>query len=130
MPLWTVSTAGIQEQAKATNEASSRTAEINGSIQVIAGKMQTVSDNSRVAADLAEEGRVSVDHTKQEMEAIREKVGYSTQIVKEMASRSEEIGHIVDTIDEIASQTNLLALNAAIEAARAGEHGKGFCCCG
>ena len=117
---------GVQEQAAATNEASSRTAEINSSIQVIAGKMQTVSDNSRGAADLAEEGMASVESTKQEMEAIREKVGYSTRIVKEMASRSTEIGHIVDTIDEIASQTNLLALNAAIEAARAGEHGKGF----
>ena len=118
--------AGIQEQATATNEASSRTGEINGSIQDIARKMQAVSDNSRGAADLAEEGMASVEQTKQEMEAIREKVGGSTQIVKEMASRSAEIGQIVDTIDEIASQTNLLALNAAIEAARAGEHGKGF----
>ena len=118
--------AGVQEQATATNEASSRTGEINGSVQDIAKKMQAVSDNSRGAADLAEEGMISVEQTKQEMEAIREKVGYSTRIVKEMASRSAEIGQIVDTIEEIASQTNLLALNAAIEAARAGEQGKGF----
>ena len=60
------------------------------------------------------------------MRQVRENAGEVTQVMQQLANKSEQIGGIIETITGIAGQTNLLALNAAIEAARAGEQGKGF----
>ena len=60
------------------------------------------------------------------MRQVRENSGEVTQVMHQLANKSEQIGGIIETITGIAGQTNLLALNAAIEAARAGEQGKGF----
>lgn len=50
----------------------------------------------------------------------------TSDLIKNLSTRTKEIVDVVSIIEEISNQTNLLALNAAIEAARAGEHGKGF----
>lgn len=67
-----------------------------------------------------------MDEVVEEMKTIRETIGETATIMKEMADHSSEIEKVTAIITGIAEQTNLLALNAAIEAARAGDAGKGF----
>jgi methyl-accepting chemotaxis protein len=117
---------GAQEQSLAVSKASNITSQISAAILQVTANAQTSAQGATQAAGTARNGAKTVAETIRGMQAIREKVGVSSQKVQEMGSRSDQIGAIVETIDDIASQTNLLALNAAIEAARAGEHGKGF----
>jgi methyl-accepting chemotaxis protein len=117
---------GAQEQTNAITRSVEITAQISGAIQQVAANAQSGATSSERTAQTARAGAETIARTIFGMESIKDKVGLSTQKVREMGQHSEQIGLIVETIDGIASQTNLLALNAAIEAARAGEHGKGF----
>ena len=72
------------------------------------------------------EGGATVQKTIRGFGKLRDAIGGSSAVMKEMGKRAEEIGDIVQTINLIADRTNLLSLNASIEAARAGEHGRGF----
>jgi methyl-accepting chemotaxis protein len=117
---------GAQEQAESVSKATTLSGQISTAVQQVAASAQAGADGSRQAASAANTGARTVEDTIVGMQAIKQKVGLSTEKVREMARHSDQIGAIIQTIDDIASQTNLLALNAAIEAARAGEHGKGF----
>ncbi len=117
---------GAQEQAESVSKAATLAGQISSAVQQVAASAQAGADGSRQATDAAKTGVETVEQTIDGMNAIKEKVGLSTEKVREMGRHSDQIGAIIQTIDDIASQTNLLALNAAIEAARAGEHGKGF----
>lgn len=92
----------------------------------VANSLSTVSDSTKQAASLAEDGEYSVNQTVEQMKHIYESVNESNARMQELETSSKKIGIITDVIVGIADQTNLLALNAAIEAARAGEQGKGF----
>jgi methyl-accepting chemotaxis protein len=117
---------GAQEQAESVSKAATLAGQISTAVQQVAASARAGAEGSRQATDAAKIGVETVEQTIEGMNAIKEKVGLSTEKVREMGRHSDQIGAIVQTIDDIASQTNLLALNAAIEAARAGEHGKGF----
>jgi methyl-accepting chemotaxis protein len=92
----------------------------------VANSLTAVSDSTKQAASLAEDGEYSVNQTVEQMKHIYASVNESNARMQELEASSKKIGSITDVIVGIADQTNLLALNAAIEAARAGEQGKGF----
>ena len=117
---------GAQEQANEVLEAASLTSELSNIILSVAEQSKQQSVGACGAVTSTSESTEMVSNTIKGMEAIKTKVGLSSQKIEDLGKRSAEIEAIVETIDDIASQTNLLALNAAIEAARAGEHGKGF----
>lgn len=100
--------------------------EVGIGIQKIAESSSVVAESSRISAQEAKNGEVSVRQIIGQMESVK---AFSSQSAEEMKSLSASLGHVqqmVEAIRAIAAQTNLLALNAAIEAARAGEQGKGF----
>ncbi len=81
---------------------------------------------SQTSSSLAEKGRKDALAAVERMEAVRDSIMETAEIIRALGELSGEIGIIVDIIGKIADQTNLLALNAAIEAAKAQEHGRGF----
>ncbi|MDJ0766834.1 MAG: HAMP domain-containing methyl-accepting chemotaxis protein [Myxococcota bacterium] len=83
--------------------------QMTASISSIAGSVKVVEEESRIAAQTADEGGREL-----------------SQVIEGIGESGRDIGKILRIIEEIADQTNLLALNAAIEAARAGEVGRGF----
>lgn len=99
-------------QARTLEETSSSMDEINQSVQ-------NNTSFANQARSGAEEARVLVNGSTEEMSSARDAMG---RIVDSFNSISQAIA----VIDNIAMQTNLLALNASIEAARAGEAGRGF----
>ncbi|MEL7635891.1 MULTISPECIES: methyl-accepting chemotaxis protein [Sporomusa] len=92
----------------------------------IAANAQAAAGSSAHSVQQAEQGKLSLNHSIEQMGKIEQTTTAVADVVTKLGNRSREIGQIVDTISGIAGQTNLLALNAAIEAARAGEQGRGF----
>ncbi|GMA98495.1 methyl-accepting chemotaxis protein [Pelosinus sp. IPA-1] len=113
-------------QKASTNEVSKVMQNMNGGIQNVVEKTNTVTEATEKTAVSSMEGEKVVKDAIYQMQSIEDAVTDSAKVVEILGERSKEIGDIVGTISEIAGQTNLLALNAAIEAARAGEQGRGF----
>ena len=113
-------------QKASTNEVSKVMQNMNGGIQNVVEKTNTVTEVTEKTATSSMEGEKVVKDAIYQMQSIEDAVTDSAKVVEILGERSKEIGDIVGTISEIAGQTNLLALNAAIEAARAGEQGRGF----
>jgi len=112
------------------NEA---TASMAASVEEMAVSVAHVSDASGTAQEIAkssfeqaETGGQVIETTVNQMISMAGKVRNTSELMGELAKRTDEIGSIASVIKDIADQTNLLALNAAIEAARAGEQGRGF----
>ena len=68
----------------------------------------------------------NVRGTRDAIEISHKQINTTVKTVQDLVAASEKIGEMTNIIANIASKTNLLALNATIEAARAGEAGKGF----
>lgn len=117
---------GTEQQVVAADSAFSVVAEINSSMQLIAGNAEAVTEKSKQTAETARNGSTVIATAENQIKSIEKSVINSAIVVEKLGNRSKEIGQIVEAISQIAGQTNLLALNAAIEAARAGEQGRGF----
>lgn len=108
-----------QALAQGTSEQAASLEETSASTEEISSMTHKNAQNSREAAQAA-------DETEREFVAADQKVGEMVESMQQINASSEKISKIIKIIDEIAFQTNILALNAAVEAARAGEAGMGF----
>jgi methyl-accepting chemotaxis protein len=117
---------GGAAQVERTIQVSTASEEMSQASLDIAKNANSISESAKDMVQIAENGNSIVNRSVMEVKEIAKTVRKSSELVKDLGSRSEKIGEIVSVINEIADQTNLLALNAAIEAARAGEAGRGF----
>ncbi len=96
------------------------------SIQTVAEKAHQAAAVASTAFDTAEQGRISMNLTVQNISSLQEVIGVTAKRVKRLGESSQEISKIIALIEGISVQTKLLSINASIEAARAGEQGHGF----
>ena len=113
-------------QVTYTNSAVSSLEEMSRSIHSVADAVRQTEDNSKITAQLSQQGSTAVQKVAAEIEQISVTVKATVTQVNVLQEHVKHIGDILSVIRGISDQTNLLALNAAIEAARAGETGRGF----
>ncbi|WP_339692485.1 methyl-accepting chemotaxis protein [uncultured Pseudoalteromonas sp.] len=113
-------------QVTHTNAAVDSLETMSQSIHSVASAVKQTEDNSKVTAQLSQQGSHSVQKVATEIEGISSTVKATVKQVNILQDHVKNIGDILGVIRSISDQTNLLALNAAIEAARAGESGRGF----
>jgi len=111
----------------------SGTEKLHEAMHQIRKTVNTVTDNSVLAAkqaedanDSARQGKQAVIDSVESINMLAGDVRLSAELIKTLEQDSAEITQVLSVIKDVAEQTNLLALNAAIEAARAGEQGRGF----
>jgi methyl-accepting chemotaxis protein len=88
--------------------------------------IQEIATRANQGAQIAGQGRESVEKTDSGMARIRETVHGSWDKVRNLKGNVEKIGAIAELISKITEENSMLALNASIEAARAGSAGQGF----
>lgn len=113
-------------QSQESSHVATSVTEMSASVHEVARNSNAAADETKVATELASNGREIVDQTATTIRELAHEVEEASMVIKQLASDSNDIGSVLDVIRGIAEQTNLLALNAAIEAARAGEQGRGF----
>ncbi len=114
------------EQAASLSEASATLEEMKLKSEDSARRAEEVSQTSKGAMAVGEEGAVAVDSILKSMLTLRGKVQAIAQDILALSEQTQQIGEITAAVNDIADQSKLLALNATIEAAKAGEQGKGF----
>ncbi len=116
----------VTEFGASTNEIVSSSKEISATSMHLVSSMDDVAAVSNRTAELADNGRTSLEGMHRAMEQLAfatESISAKLSIINEKANN---ISNVVVAITKVASQTNLLSLNASIEAEKAGEFGKGF----
>ena len=113
-------------QSSAVHQTTATMDELDASFNQTAEFVTTAADTTRQAAQMAQNGILTVQQTRDAMISLKEKVGIIAEQILGLSEQTSQIGSITSLVSDLANQTNMLALNAAVEAARAGEHGKGF----
>lgn len=121
-----VSSDGIQEQRKRTEEVATSMEQMNVTILEVSRNASDAARMARQTQDTARGGAGLVDNVISVMGEVNDKAGHLKEEMVTLETHSKGISTIMQVISDIADQTNLLALNAAIEAARAGAAGLGF----
>ncbi|WDE05142.1 methyl-accepting chemotaxis protein [Thalassomonas viridans] len=115
-----------QAQSGKTTELATAIHEMSVAISEVANNASQASTTADSLDNTIQHGRTVVDDTRGSILELADEMSSASQVVKDVADKTESIGSVLDVIRSISEQTNLLALNAAIEAARAGEQGRGF----
>ncbi|MBY6108066.1 methyl-accepting chemotaxis protein [Ferrimonas balearica] len=116
----------LGQQSEQINRIAAAVAQMDASMQSIAGESRDSETQSRRSATLARDGRQALVRTSEHLDNLASHLQANDQRMDELDTQVDQIGAVAEVIHHIAERTNLLALNAAIEAARAGEQGRGF----
>lgn len=114
------------QQATAVSQTTTTMDELGTASQQSAEQAEIAALAAKQVSDLATVGTTAVEHTLDDMTALKQRVGAIADQISQLSAQTNQIGIITALVSDLANQTNMLALNAAIEAVRAGEQGKGF----
>jgi methyl-accepting chemotaxis protein len=114
------------EQDAVVTETTATVNEVRATVTETAERAQSVAETAQVSVDISRDGINAVTETVTGMELIRRKVEDIADNILVLSEHTQQIGEIIATVNNLADQSRMLALNASVEAARAGEEGKGF----
>ena len=113
-------------QATAANQTTVTMEELETASRQSTQQAEGAADSARQVLNLASIGTQAVDHTLDDMAALKFRVEVIAEQILRLSEQASQISSVSSIVSDLANQTNMLALNAAVEAARAGENGKGF----
>ncbi|MCU0513858.1 MAG: methyl-accepting chemotaxis protein [Anaerolineae bacterium] len=114
------------EQDAVVTETTATVNEVRATVTETAERAQSVAETAQLSVDISRNGLEAVRETVDGMEVIRRRVEDIADNILVLSEHTQQIGEIIATVNNLADQSRMLALNASVEAARAGEEGRGF----